>query len=113
MRGVFALVLLSACASAPEAPPADPTRNLVEQARLSAGRGDRDAAFAGFARAIEADPACAAAYYHRGVLREAELNLQGALTDYEQFLRLAPDDARADEVRRSAEVLRAITPRGP
>lgn len=113
MRGVFALALLSACASAPIAPPPDPAHDLVEEARILAERGDRDAAFAAYARAMEADPACAEAYYHRGVLREGELNLRGALSDYEEFLRLAPDDSRTDEVRRSAEVLRNITSRGP
>ncbi|MBZ0298830.1 MAG: tetratricopeptide repeat protein [Anaerolineae bacterium] len=48
-----------------------------------------------YTRAIELNPAFAAAFYNRGIVRRRRGDLDGAITDYSEALRLNPEYVRA------------------
>ncbi len=71
-----------------------------------------DRARADFDRALDLDPTYADGYFHRGVLLSSVPDASvrpNAVSDFESYLRLAPDGEYADEARRFIQSLRPPT----
>jgi len=62
--------------------------------------GHFDGAIADYTKAIEINPKCASTYRNRGYARENKGDLVGAIMDFEQFLKLAPNNSLAPELRK-------------
>jgi tetratricopeptide (TPR) repeat protein len=73
-----------------------------------AQKGDLDGAIADFDKAIEINPKDAKVYFNRGVTRyrKMKIDLQGALSDFQRFLRLAPNHPLATAVKLSIAYLK-------
>ena len=69
-----------------------------ERAAVAYQRGQLDSADVAFSSAISLAPDWAAAYYDRGVVRRARGRRAEAASDFQQYLRLAPDASNRDAV---------------
>ncbi len=84
---------------------------LAEGYRLRAGAGDEDLALAAYGRAIAAAPAFAAPYGARGRLLARRGERDGALSDLERFVELAPEARETPFARQTIDRLRQESPR--
>lgn len=71
--------------------------------------GDLEAALASFDRVVVQNPELAEAYYYRGLAHLNSTHHPQALADFERFLSLDPDHARAEEARQFVEYLQSQT----
>ena len=61
--------------------------------------GDLEAALEEFGEVVESFPGLSAAYYYRGLVLLNQKDNEGATADFEKFLELEPEGARAAEVK--------------
>jgi serine/threonine-protein kinase len=84
----------------------DDVSGLVNRGIAHSRAGRQEPALADLTRAITVDPRCSFAYFNRAHVRTLAGDTAGAVADYERFLKLAPDDPDAPEVRRRLKALR-------
>jgi tetratricopeptide (TPR) repeat protein len=80
---------------------------LNNYASLLAEAGKTNKAIEVLERAIKADASYADAHFNQAVMLEKKGDLAGALARYEEFLRLAPADVEAKQVRKKLMALRS------
>jgi tetratricopeptide (TPR) repeat protein len=67
----------------------------LDSGNAKVAKGDSDAAIADYTRALQIDPAYAAAYNNRGYAKHVKRDLDGAIEDYTRALKLDPQFAFA------------------
>ena len=72
--------------------------------------GELDRAIAGFGEAITADAEANDAYHHRGLARQSRGDLQGAIADFSEALRIMPSDALTQAALKAGQTLATARP---
>jgi tetratricopeptide (TPR) repeat protein len=78
-------------------------RDYIDTGLMALEHNDIPGAFSAFTKALQLDPNSAEAYAERGKLYQADGDLDSAIADYKEVLRLSPRYPQADEMRELVE----------